>query len=77
MMILIIIIIIIITKNCLQKTGLQNLYLTEKKKSNATMTHKLRPTNKKEKGRKNWGNKETLIPDDPSSRTIFELCILL
>ena len=49
----------------------------KKKKSNATMTHKLRPTNKKEKGRKNWGNKETLIPDDPSSRTIFELCILL
>ena len=30
--------------------------------------------NKKEKKqKKNYGNEDTLIPDDPSSRTIFEL----
>ena len=23
-----------------------------------------------------WGNEDTLIPDDPSGRTLFELCIL-
>ena len=32
--------------------------------------------NKKEKGEKMWGNEDTLIPDDPSGRTLFELCIL-